>query len=149
MKKDEMIEALESAKSLHMKQMNKIEAELSGKKVKEPTPLSKMECACGLWFYKNEALMLEYLGAQLFERLDRSHEQWHKTYTNIYDVFLKEERNRGLFSKMLASKQKDKMNLDKAKYYYSELQHDTEELFNVSDSALRRVSALSESKFHD
>ena len=39
------------------------------------------------------------------------------------------------------------MKLDKAKLYFSELQKDTEELLAISDSAIRRVSALSDSKF--
>jgi len=147
MRKDEMIGALENAKSLHMKQMNKIELELAGKKVKDPTALSKMECECGIWFYKNEAMMIKYLGLQLFERLDRNHESWHKDYTNIYNVFFKEERKKGILSKIIGSSELDKMKLDKAKYYYSELQRDTEELLNASDSALRKVAAMSDAKF--
>jgi hypothetical protein len=148
MKKNEMLGALENAKSLHMQQMKKIDAELAGKKVKDPTALSKMECECGIWFYENEAMMIKYLGLQLFERLDRNHAEWHEDYTNIYNVFFKEERKKGIFSRIISSSQVDKMKLDKAKYYYSELQRDTEELLNASDSALRKVSAMSESKFN-
>jgi hypothetical protein len=147
MKKNEVIAALENAKRLHIQQMKKIESEIAGKKVKDPTALSKLECACGTWFYENKEMMIDYLGAQLFERLDKNHEQWHNDYANIYNVYFKQERKKGLFSKIIGPNESDKMNLDKAKYYYSELQHDTEELLHVSDSALRKLSAMSDTKF--
>ena len=145
--KEEMIEAIENAKSVHLEQMQKIRDEIKGKKIEDPTALGKMECECGIWFHKNEQRMKEICGLQLFERLDASHEKWHNDYANIYKLFYVEEK-KGLFTKLKETlSSNEMMKLDKAKLYYAELQKDTEELINTSDIALRRVKALSESKF--
>ena len=147
MTKDQMLDAIENAKTVHMQQMQKIESEIAGKKIDNPTALGKMDCACGVWFHANEAVMKEILGLQLFERLDEKHEQWHKDYASIYNIFFKKEEKKGLLSKIIGSSSSDSMKIDKAKLYYSDLKKDTQELLKVSDSALRRVAALNDSKF--
>ena len=146
MRKEEMIDAIENAKSLHLEQMQKIKSEMAGNKIENPTALGKMDCDCGLWFHANEKIMKDILGLQLFERLDKNHEQWHYDYKNIFNLFFKEEK-KGFFSKIIAASKSDMMKIDKAKLYFSELQKDTNELLKTSDIALRRVAALSEKKF--
>jgi len=141
-----MLQAIENAKHIHLEQMNKIKLEIAGKEVQNPTALGKMDCECGIWFYAHEKEMKNVCGLQLFERLDKSHEKWHIDYANIYNLFFKEEK-KGFFSKIIGFGKQNEMKLDKAKLYFSELQKDTEELLLVSDSAIRRVSALRESKF--
>ncbi|MEA2073026.1 MAG: CZB domain-containing protein [Campylobacterota bacterium] len=145
MTKSQMIAAIENAKEVHLMQMNKIKLEIAGKNIKNPTALGKMECECGVWFYENEKIMKNILGLQLFEHLDRDHEKWHADYINIYNLFFKEEK-KGIFSKILGKKHNE-MTIDKAKLYYTQLEKDTKALFLTADSAIRRVSALSESKF--
>jgi len=147
MRKEDMIEAIEDAKNLHLEQMQKIKSEMAGKKVENPTALGKMECECGLWFHANEKIMIDILGLQLFERLDKNHEQWHVDYENIYNLFFKEEGKKGFLSKIIAATSSDMMKIDKGKLYFSELQKDTKELLKTSEIALRRVAALSNSKF--
>jgi len=147
MKKEAMIQAIENAKQIHMSQMMKVESELAGKRVKNPTPLGKMECECGIWFYAHEKEMKEILGMQFFERLDKNHEQWHVSYANIYKLFFEDEK-KGLFSKVFGSAESESMKMDRAKVYYSELQKDTNELIKSADASIRRVLALQESKFH-
>ena len=147
MNKQRMLDDLENAKKIHLQQMQKIADVLEGKQVEHPTALGKMECECGVWFYSNQERMINILGAQLFHRLDDAHEAWHRDYVNIYNIFFKEKKT-GLFSKLLGTNKVDAMTLDKAKLYYSELKKDTDELFHAADAAIRRVSALSSSKFH-
>jgi len=146
MTKSEMIEAIENAKLVHQEQMHKIESEIAGIRVENPTALGKMDCECGIWFHKHEKIMRDILGLQLFERLDKSHEKWHIDYVSIYNLFFKEEK-KGVFTKIFGFGKVNEMTLDKAKLYYQELQKDTDELLKISDSALRRVAALSDSKF--
>jgi len=141
-----MLEAIENAKTVHLVQMEKIASEIAGKKIDNPTALGKMECECGVWFHEHEKEMKAILGLQFFERLDKKHEKWHLDYANIYNIFFKEEK-KGFLSKIIGSSKHDMMELDKAKLYYSELKADTQELLQVADAAIRRVSALSESKF--
>jgi hypothetical protein len=148
MNKNQMLDAIEHAKKIHLEEMHKISSVLKGNEVENPTPLGKMECECGTWFYSNEKEMKEILGAQLFERLDKQHENWHKEYHNIYNIFFKEEKKTGFFAKILKHNKVDSLTLDKAKLYFSDLQKITDELLKASESATRRVSALKDSKFH-
>ena len=148
MNKSQMIEALEDAKTTHLNEMKKIEDAIDGKHIENPTPLAKTECECGLWFYGNEVELKRILGAQLFERLDQNHENWHKDYLDLCNIFFKEEKKVGFFSKVLGKNKIDPMEIDKAKLYFAQLQKNTDELVHISDSALRRLSALSESKFN-
>jgi len=139
-----MLHALEHAKKVHQEQMLKIEKLLEGKEVSSPTPLAKTECGCGEMFYDNQEEMIAILGLQLFEKLDMYHSLWHVEYAKIYKIFFKEKR--GLFSKMFKSKPTS-LELDKAKMYRNELVQISNDLYHVSETALRRVSALSATKF--
>ncbi len=147
MTKLEMLDAIERAKKIHLEQMYKIKSVMQGENVDNPTALSKKECECGIWFYAHEKEMKDILGGQLFERLDRHHENWHQEYLNIYNIFFKEDKNPGLFSKMLGLDKIDSLTLDKAKLYFCELEDATDELLKASESAMRRVSALPDAKF--
>ena len=140
-----MIMAIEEAEQVHLTQMKKIKSEIAGKTIENPTPLSKRDCECGLWFHSNEEEMQTIFGLQLFERLDKAHENWHCDYENIYKLFYKEKK--GIFSKIFDSKESHDMKIDKAKLYYSELQRDTAELLKISEIAKRRVYALGDTKF--
>lgn len=144
--KEELLAAIENAKKTHLHQMQKIDDEINGKKIENPTALGKKECECGIWFYNNEEKMKEICGLQLFERLDASHEKWHNDYADIYKLFYLEEK-KGIFSKIKETFSSNQMKIDKAKFYYIDLKKDTEELLYIADSASRRISALSDSKF--
>jgi len=146
MTRSEMITAIENAKSIHQAQMHKIELVIAGDEVENPTAITKTDCECGIWFFENEKLFIEILGLQLYKRLDEGHTKWHNDYANIYNLFFKEEK-KGIFSKIFSFSDDKEMIADKAKLYYEELKVDTEELFKITDSALRRVGALSSSKF--
>ena len=148
MTKQEMLDAIEKAKKIHLEQMQKIEAVIDGKNVDNPTALSKKECECGIWFYTHENEMKEILGGQLFDRLDKYHEAWHHEYLNIYNLFFKENKKTGLVSKILGRNKVDTLTLDKANTYFVELQKATENLLKASEPATRRVTALQETKFH-
>jgi len=146
MNKSQMLDALENTKQLHMNQMEKIEHLLNGDKVSNPTPVGKVECECGVWFYKHQDFMVKVLGAQLFERLDTLHEKWHYDYVRIYEIFFKKQKT-GFFSKLTGGDKIDPLEFDKAKLYFSELNETTKSLLQVADVAVRRVTALNESKF--
>jgi len=145
MGKSEILKSLEDAKKLHQEQMLKIEKAIEGKEVENPPELGKMECGCGSWFYSNKEYMISILGLQLFERLDKMHEMWHMEYSKIYNILFAQKK-KGLFSKLLGNKI-DPLEMDKVKLYYKDLGDITDELLHVADAAIRRVGALSESKF--
>lgn len=148
MNKNEMIAELEHAKKVHIEQMQKITSLLKGEAVPNPTPVAKTECAYGIWFYGNKEKIIRILGAQLYERIDKLHEAWHHGYVKIYDLFFREKKT-GLFSKILGTDKPSSLDLDKGQLYYTELYEITKNLLAANDSAIRRASALNESKFHD
>ena len=146
MNKADMLKALESAKKSHIEQMNKIESLLAGDVVENPTPVGKMECDFGKVFYGNQDDFFLILGAQFYQKLDALHEKWHLDYVKINDIFFK-EKSEGFFSKLIGSNKINPLNYDKAKLYYVELSEVTNELLHLLDVSMRRVVALSDSKF--
>jgi hypothetical protein len=148
MDKNQTLEAMLKARKSHETQMTKIEAALNGERVENPTSVSKRSCNFGKLLYTEENHMEEILGELFYDRLEKAHAQWHLEYARIYNIFYKEEK-KGFFSSLLGSSQKvDGLELDKAKLYYLELEETTKELLNVFGSCERRVSAMSEAKFH-
>ena len=147
MTREEMLDALDSARDTHKRQMEKIQQMIRGKFVEKPTELRKMECECGQWFYANKDIMIKILGHQLFDRLDKIHEQWHQDYSRVYEIYQnKQNRSNGFLSKVI-QKNNDTLENDKLKLYYKELSEITQEMMREADTAIRRVSALPESKF--
>jgi len=146
MNKTETLTALEDAKKNHLEQMEKIESLINGKKIENPTPVSKMECEFGKIFYGNKDHFFRILGAQFYEKLDFLHERWHLDYVKINNIFF-QERSNGFFSKFVGTDKINPLEYDKAKMYYVDLQAITKELLYLLDASTRRVSAQSDSKF--
>ena len=147
MNKEQTLQALENAKQSHIAQMEKIKDLLEEKNVNSPTPLAKSECEFGKILYGNREEFFSILGAQFYEKLDFFHEQWHKEYLKIYEIFFAQKKEGGIFSKLLGKNRLDPLVYDKAKLYYVELQSVTNELLRLLDLSLRRAEALSDSKF--
>ncbi|MDH4944622.1 CZB domain-containing protein [Sulfurimonas sp. C5] len=147
MKKNEMLEAIALAKETHQRQMDKIKQIIKGKDVEEPTALGKMECECGQWFYSNKDTMTQILGHQLFERLDKIHEQWHKDYARVYQIHQKLQKKKTSLLSKVFNGSISSLDADKLKLYYKELSQITDDMFREADTALRRVAALPDSKF--
>lgn len=146
MNKKDTLKVLQDAKNRHIEQMEKIEALIAGKKIDNPTPVSKTECQFGVIFYGKKDDFFNILGAQFYERIDKLHEQWHIEYVKVNNIFFQEKKE-GLFGKLLGTHKIDPLAYDKAKLYYVELQSITDELLRLLDASLRRVEALSDSKF--
>jgi hypothetical protein len=145
MTKAQTLDALESAKKVHQKQMTKIEKLLASKDIKDPTAVNERECDFGKWFYANQEELSQIVGLQLFARIEKAHSAWHQDYIRIYKIFFLQKK--GLFSKMFGKKI-EPFELDKAKLYYTELQEVSQELLHAIDATLRRINALPETKFH-
>lgn len=146
MTKKQTIEAIQRARESHLSQMEKIDAVINGKKVENPTALAKTECDFGQWLYGDEKQLRVVLGALFFTKLEVMHENWHKEYKRLFDIFFKDEK-KGLLSKVFGSSKIDSLEIDKAKLYYSELKNTTDELLKIIASCERKVSAMNDSKF--
>jgi hypothetical protein len=106
-----------------------------------------MKCQFGQWLYGDDERVKTILGVQFYENLDTIHEAWHIQYAQIHAIFIGEEE-KGFFSKIFKKHKVSTLEFEKAKLYYKELEHATNDLLRVLDSSLRRVQALSDSKFH-
>ena len=148
MKKETALKALENARDMHTEQMEKIKQLLDGNEIKEPTPLSKMQCCFGEWLYSTEYNVEETLGSQFYENLDRQHQEWHIGYAKIYNIFYPHNQKKGFFSSLIGTHKVNSLEVDKAKLYYTELQEVTKELLHYLASSQRRLQAMNESKFH-
>jgi len=147
MNKENALNAIHEAKKAHELQMEKIEATINGKDIQNPTAVVRTECSFGRWLYDENNHIKEILGLQFFTNLEVAHTKWHNEYMKIYDIFF-EGRKKAFFSDKLKPKKVSEMDLDKAKLYYVELKETTDELLRAIASSERRLSALSESKFH-
>jgi len=148
MDKNQTLEAIEMAKKSHENAMAKIEMAINGDKVDSPTPAAKSLCKFGKWLYNEENHLEEILGELFYTKLERSHAQWHDEYLRIYNIFFKEKKG-GFLSGILGGGHKvDPLELDKAKLYYLELEETTKDLLHILGSCERRVTAMSEAKFH-
>jgi hypothetical protein len=143
--KENYISNIEKARDTHLTQMAKLDLIVSGSSIKDPIPLEKTQCPFGQWLY-GEKNLKEILGAQMYEKIEKTHELWHTQYAKIYDIFFKEQ-NSGFLSKIFKHKP-TQMELDKAKAYYGDLKEITDELLSLLLSCERRIRALNDSKFH-
>ena len=148
MTKSESLEAIEKAKNAHIKQMEKIEAALNGISVEHPTAVSKLKCDFGKWLYGENREALEHiLGGLFYEELDKAHAEWHSEYAKLHALLFQEKKG-GLLSRLFNANKVDTLSLDRAKAYFVELQKITKSLLLLLDKSQRRMSAVSESKFH-
>ncbi len=147
MDKAATIEAIENARKAHENQMKKIQALLNGKEVDNPTSVLKTECDFGKWLYDDNNHLKEILGSLFYNSLETLHAKWHIEYSRVFDIFFKNGKKSGFFSKIFGSNKIDEMELDKAKLYHFELEATTKELLQVIASSQRRIEALNEEKF--
>jgi len=147
MDKQATLAAMEKAKTSHEAQMAKIETLLDGVEVSHPTPVVKIECSFGQWLYNDENHLEDILGTQFYKKLDTQHEAWHTQYIKIYNIFFKDKKS-GFFAGLLGKNKVDDLLVDKAKMYFTELQPISAELIHTLESSHRRVTAMSDAKFH-
>jgi hypothetical protein len=147
MDKSTSLAALENARKSHEVQMAKIEALINGKEVENPTAVAKTQCEFGKWLYNQDNHVKEILGTQFYEEIETLHGKWHNEYLRVFEIFFKDKKP-SFFSILTGGSKIKVMDLDKAKFYHSELKVTTSLLLKVLASSQRRISALSDSKFH-
>jgi len=145
--KEKTIRTIVAARKAHEEQMKKILALLNGKEVKNPTAVLKTECYFGQWLYSEDTQLKKLIGALFYNNLESLHAKWHTEYSRLFDIFFKNKKSSGLFSKLFGSDKVDEMEIDRAKLYYSELEATTKELLKAIASSQRRLEALNEEKF--
>ncbi len=147
MTKLHIIHAIESAESYHEEQLQKVSMLLEGKKIKNPTPLSKEACNFGKWLYSEAKDIQKIIGSQFYDNIELMHGFWHTEYKKIYEIFYDSEKN-SIMTFLFGNRKNVKPEmLQRAKEYYQELQEITHNLLKALNVSKRRVLALGESSF--
>ncbi len=147
MDKEKTVEAIVDARKAHENQMKKIISLINRKELDNPTAVLKTECDFGKWLYDEDNNLKGLLGAVFYNNLETLHARWHIEYSRLFDLFFKNKKRGGLFSKIFGSDKIEEREIDKAKLYYSELEETTSKLLQAIASSKRRIEALSEEKF--
>ncbi|WP_457747975.1 CZB domain-containing protein [Sulfurimonas sp.] len=140
------LQAIENAKEAHLSQMDKIEALMEGRSVRNPTSVDKTECEFGKWFYGNAEFLKFLLGAQFYKNIDAIHEYWHIEYEKIYDIFM-EKSTGSMVAKLMGFYHIPPKEMDEVLKYYKELKITSKDLLKALEASKRRILALKESKF--
>jgi len=140
------LKAIENARLAHIAQMEKVNALIEGKSVRNLTAVEKTECEFGKWFYAEGDFLKSLLGAQFYKSIDAIHEYWHIEYEKIYDIFVY-EANGSFVAKMLGYYHISQKDMDEVLKYYNELKITSKDLLDALEASKRRVLALKDSKF--
>ncbi len=143
MNKEQTLESLELAKRYHIFQMDKVEALIKGKDMGELPSVYKTGCNFGKWLYDDENRLKPLLGSIFYKELDSIHSQWHLEYRQLYLIFFTEPDKDGISEK----KKVKSIDIDKAKFYYSEMQTTSSKLIKSLSSCKRRLEALGADRF--
>jgi hypothetical protein len=149
MTKKQVIKAIDHAQEYHLQQMEKVSLLVNGKKVKNPTPLSKDACEFGYWLYGEGGRIKKLLGIQFYKSMDLIHEYWHMQYEKIYNIYYDVEDD-GIFTKLLGYKRKlSPQEHQEVQELYASLQQATDDLLEALIASKRRIIALKDRVFEE
>jgi len=88
MNKNNTLEQLENAKRAHMKWVNRANSMIDGGfRVRDPHPLASTACKFGLWFNSEGVNLFNTLQIEGIETIHSIHDQLHKKYFAIYEIY--------------------------------------------------------------
>jgi len=146
MNKKLTLQILEEAKEIHIELMYVIEDFFEGELKDVPISIDEAESDFREIFYAHKEDIYHILGAQFYKKLDELHAQWHLQYEKIDKILLAKKRV-GFFSKFFVKHKISTSDYQLAKGYYHELSAITGEILYLLNASIRRVVALSDSKF--
>ncbi len=141
--KEQCLKNIQKIQNFYKEEMLKLDLLLNGADLKNHKTHNKTECPFGKWFYAH-AHLHEFLGPQLYQKLETLHNTWHEYNHKIMAIYAPQKK--GFLTKLLQSKP-DELQRDKAKAYYDDLLKVTEEFYKALELANRRLNALPASKF--
>jgi len=152
MDKEHILQHLRSAKSAHIKWVQKAKLLINGIEVdKDAIPVNSTECKFGQWFY-SEGQVLNALSNNPMEcmmAIEQLHFDLHDIYMNIFNIYFKKS-DTGFFSKIFGIKKKitEEESL-KAQEYFEKLEAISKKLLEEINRLERRLIAVSEEKIKE
>jgi len=151
MTKEEVLEHLRSAKSAHIKWVQKAKLLINGIDVEESAiPVDSTECNFGKWFYGDGQVLnsLSNNPLECMQSIEKLHFKLHDQYLQIFNIYFSQEKKAGFFAKLLGMKRKEisKTEHDLAEKYYFEMEDISKQLLEEINRLERRLIAIPKSK---
>ncbi|MBU1658419.1 CZB domain-containing protein [bacterium] len=150
MDKEHVLEHLRSAKSAHIKWVQKAKLLINGIDIKEDAiPIDSTECKFGQWFY-SDGQKLNALANNPLEcmtKVEKLHFELHDVYLSIFNIYFNKPK-KGFFATLFGNKKNDVSphEVDIARKYYEKMDGISKELLEEINRLERRLIATSEEK---
>ncbi len=149
MKKEQVLEHIRSAKSAHIKWVQKAKLLINGVSVTEDSiPVNSTECNFGKWFYSDGQLLnsLSNNPIECMQKIEKLHFDLHDIYLQIFNIYFNRPKT-GFFAKLFGKKRViTDIEANQAKEYYKELEKVSQVLLEEINRLERRLIAVSEEK---
>jgi len=151
MNKEEVLGHLRSAKSAHIKWVQKAKLLINGIDVKEDAiPVDSTECKFGQWFYSDGQILnaLSNNPLECMQLIESLHFDLHDTYLSIFNIYFSESKKKGFFAKLFGFKRKEISQAEQAaaKEYYEKMETISHRLLEEINRLERRLIAISDEK---
>jgi hypothetical protein len=148
MKKEEVVQQIQSAIKAHETQLQISRFMAYGMEIKDGSEaaLDGHACQFGQWFYKNMRWLERFFGDTTIQEIEKLHALWHNENQKIYDLYYKKNK-KGLLGKLFGSSGIEDGDLDRAKAYYADLKKISDELIKRMKTLLVRAQSRSESDY--
>ncbi len=163
MKREELLQNLQNAKSSHLSNMRKINSIIRNQYFINRAPnIHLKECSIDMWLQNEELSLL--MGSIFYGDLIKHHSKWHEIYRDLYNKFFdskklqqfldkidnpKNEKEKERFLVKL-SKLKIKLSAreeEEVKALYSDLTNISNKLISTMESCERKVKATASNMF--
>lgn len=151
MKKEEVLGHLRSAKSAHIKWVQKAKLLINGIDIEEGSiPIDSTECKFGKWFY-SDGQMLNSLSnnpLECMQKMESLHFALHDIYLKIFNIYFAEAKKVGFFVKLFGFKRKKISEAEHtlAEDYYETMEKVSQDLLDEINRLERRLIAISDEK---
>lgn len=153
MTKEEVLEQLRSAKSAHIKWVQKAKLLINGIDIEESAiPVDSTECAFGKWFYSDGQVLnsLSNNPLECMQNIEKLHFKLHDKYLQIFNIYFSQEKKSGFFAKLFGKRKEiSKTEHDLAEKYYFEMEDISKELLEEINRLERRLIAIPKNKIEE
>jgi len=93
MKKNEILENLDSARIAHIAWVNKAQLLVHGEESisKNQLPLDSRDCSFGRWFFNTGQVLFCIMNEQLVKSIESKHAELHNSYLQIFKIYFNQE----------------------------------------------------------
>lgn len=153
MNKIAIVNHLRTAKTAHIKWLQKAKLLINGLPIKEDAiPIDSTECKFGQWFY-TEGQRLHNMPNNALEcmtRIEELHFAMHDIYLKIFKIFFTQPQT-GIFAKIFGSSNKkiSEEDLSRGREYFLEMEEVSKGLLDELNRLERRLLAIPEDELNE